>query len=243
MGKLRKSADGGPGAEKLVQLRFNDPIGVDWAHASEGALLLYDPEVVTDEVFREFSGDVGGLVAGALDWMASQPPALRGYSPYPHACTQRHSQLSRAEVARRLGRCVQLGWEGSLAMLPFAVDMNGMDIRFRSAGLTQDEKRVQQASGRVKKGLTTLRCPGATFIAPRGPRLAVTWSWSLRFTPEEKKKYFGPGSQVEFAWPPGEYLARAWEFDDAEDEDGEVCLGQLVVQLIPLSEVEADPEE
>lgn len=236
MARQRKPADDVTAAvDMLVRLRLHDRTATDWAFSCEGWLLLYDPEVVTDAVFAEMQG-FQTIAAAALGWMAGHAAGSDPFAPIGELGVQ--PRMPRAEVARRVARIVELGWDRALATLPFCVNLNGMDIRFTATGLTSEEKRVQMTKGRQKKGLTTLVYPRVAFISPRGPRLGVTWDWMLGFTPRQKRRMFDPGYQMEFAWPAGDYQARAWQFDTLENEDTAEYIEQLVIQMVPVAETE-----
>src|SRR5262245_37160077 len=73
--------------------------------------------------------------------------------------------------------------------------------------------------------------PHQAWVTATTPRLAATWSFFLSFRAARKRIEFGPGYEVEFARPAGDYRARGWSFDDdIEDEDGRI-IPRHVVQL------------
>jgi hypothetical protein len=209
--------------DAVARLRLIDESATDWAFSAEGFLLLYDPAVVTNEVFKQLYG-LQSVVPAALGWMAGYPT---GGSPLV-AEPEHWRAHSRPEAAARVARVVQLGWECSLVLLPMTVAQNGADVRFRSGPLSADEKKIHQAH-HPRKQRGPLAEPYRGWLVTRRPRLGVTWDFMLGFTPAQKRKTFGPGYQVEIDWPAGAYQVKGWTFPPVEGDEG--CVDQFVVQL------------
>lgn len=215
-----------PIPETVASLRLHDLTSADWAFGAEGFLLLYDPSVVTNEVFDELFG-LQTVAPAALGWMTGN-----GNTTLPIVAEPQHWRThGRAETAAQVARMVRLGWECSLATLPFSVASNGADIRLRSAPLSPDEQKAHLAHHRERvRG--PLSEPRRAWLVTREPRLAVTWDFMLGFKAAQKRQLFGAGQTAEIAWPAGAYQVSGWTFPTVETDEG-AWIDQYVLQLEP----------
>lgn len=229
MGKKRVAAGAmtPPADPTVVRLRIDHRGETDVVGSGEGLLLLYDPLIVTRGRLDRFVG-LEQVVATVLGWVAGHP------SPPVVAMPERWSSFhGRRESARRIAELVELALLRSLAALPLQVDGWGAEIRFQPGPLSADEARAHKRL--LKSRGVVAEEPYSAWISATGPRLAVTTSFFIAFPAARKEQMFGPGYEVEFPWPAGDYHAQGWSFEDdlTEDEDGR-AFPRRVVRLAAL---------
>ena len=117
----------------------------------------------------------------------------------------------------------------AIALVPIYLCGYGADFRFQSASLSQTEWNAHHKLRKADRVPKTE--PSFAWIAATTPRLVATSSLLLWFTQAQLRREFGPGYEVEFARPVGEYQAWGWSFPtDTENKDGQL-IDHNVVRL------------
>jgi hypothetical protein len=199
----------------VAPLRIDHRGPEDIVGSGEGFLLLYDPAIVTPKLLGRFRG-LEPVARSVLGWVAGNQGGAIVAEPGCWA-----SMYGRREGAKRVAELVELSLLRAITLLPIEFRGYGADFRFQSRGLTAGEIKAHhrlRKSGQVPAGE-----PVFAWIAATTPRLVATSSLFMRFTAARKRKEFGPGYEVEFAWPIGDYRVWGWSFDDGvENEDGQI---------------------
>lgn len=211
----------------VVRLRIDHRGPEDIVGSGEGFLVVYDPEIITPKLLERYR-DLAPVVRSVLAWVAGH--AGGAIVAEPGYWTAAHG---RREGARRIAELVELSLLRAIALLPLEFGGYGADFRFQSRGLTAEEIKLH---ARLRKARHQPKPePMFAWIAATAGRLVATSSLFLAFTNARKRREFGPGYEVEFAWPNGDYRMWGWSLDDgAENEDGQI-FGQKVIRMEPWS--------
>jgi hypothetical protein len=227
MGKKRAAAKPTPQPTDatLVQLRIDHHGPEDIVGSGGGFLVVYDPAIITPKLLERYRS-LEPVARSVLAWVAGHTGgaivAEPGYWATAHG---------RQEGAKRIAELVELSLLRVMALLPLEFERNGADFRFQSRGLTAEEIKLH---ARLRKArYSPASEPLFGWITATAGRLVATSSFFLRFTDEQKRREFGPGYEVEFAWPSGDYRMWGWTFDDdVENEDGQI-IDKKVIRMEP----------